>query len=244
MTCEYLDRDLDRFVDGELGVDADTAARLHVGTCSECRARVRDRQTLTRALRQLPYDEAPARLRAAVAAGARRSRASRAAGMFAAAAAAVIIAAGGAAVLVRPGLQHGDPAAVEHVVDSHVRSLMADHLVDVRSTDQHTVKPWFSGKLEFSPPVADLGSIGFPLVGGRVELLDGRPTAALVYQRRQHVINLFVGLASEGARGAPSAGSSRGFHVRHWTSGGMSFWAVSDVSDDELDRFVAALPPA
>lgn len=239
MTCEFLARDLDRFVDGELDAEADAAARLHLGRCAECRTSVRDRQTLIRTIRLLPYHEAPERLRTAVATRARRSRSMRV-GVIFAAAAVLVIAAGGAAALLRSGAPGGEPALVEQVVDSHLRSLMADHLFDVRSTDQHTVKPWFIGRLDFSPPVTDLASIGFPLAGGRVDYVGGRPVAALVYQRRQHVINVFVAPGGP-ANGDTPGGSMRGFHVRHWSAGGMSFWAVSDLNDVELDQFVAAL---
>jgi anti-sigma factor RsiW len=238
MTCEYLDRDLDPYVDRELSEDADASVRTHLNGCAVCRGRVSERQALSRAVRSLPYYEAPQRVRGRISAGAWRSRSIRSF-VAMAAAAALLIAVGRGTALLGPVL--GGGSVVEEVVDGHVRSLMADHLVDVRSTDQHTVKPWFTGRLDFSPAVVDLASIDFPLVGGRVDYLNGHPVAALVYQRRQHVINLFVAPAAAAATRGPAAGSIRGFHVRRWTSGGMSFMAVSDLNEAEMEQFVTAL---
>ena len=113
--------------------------------------------------------------------------------------------------------------------------------VDVRSTDQHTVKPWFLGKLDFSPPVVDLASLGYPLAGGRVDYLDGRPVAALVYQHRQHAINVFVAPVGDRTILTEDIRSIRGFHVHHWRRDDLAFWAVSDLKDDELTEFVRAL---
>jgi anti-sigma factor RsiW len=127
----------------------------------------------------------------------------------------------------------------ENVVDQHVSALTRDHLFDVRSSNEHTVKPWYQGKLDFSPPVADLTSAGFPLIGGRLDSIAGQPAAALVYQRREHVINVFV-LRSAGRTTTEDARSIRGFHERHWVQADLSLWAVSDLNDQELGDFTSA----
>jgi anti-sigma factor RsiW len=238
VTCDDLDRDLDAYVDGELGAEADAAVRTHLDGCTACRARVSERRALIHVVGALPYHEAPARVRARIAGAAWRTRSLRSLAVMAAAAV-LVIAAGRGAALWSSAAGHG--GTVDGVVDGHVRSLMADHLFDVRSTEQHTVKPWFIGKLDFSPPVVDLASIGYPLVGGRVDYLEGHPVAVLVYQRRQHIINVFVAPPAGAASEGPEAQSVRGFHVRRWTAGGMSFWVVSDLNEVELGQFVNAL---
>jgi anti-sigma factor RsiW len=238
VSCEDVARDLDAYVDRELAADAAAAVREHLAGCTGCRARVAERETLGQILRSAPYYTAPDRLRARVAADAARRTAIRRVVTWAAAAV-LVLSVGSGVMLLRSA-----PARVgmeEQVVDGHVRSLMADHLFDVRSTDQHTVKPWFLGRLDFSPPVVDLASIGFPLVGGRLDYLNGRPVAALVYQRRQHTINVFVAPEREGAVAPIDVRSVRGFHVHHWIRNGMSFWAVSDLNDAELTDFARAL---
>ncbi len=123
------------------------------------------------------------------------------------------------------------------MVSDHIRSLMVSHLADVPSTDQHTVKPWFNGKLDFSPRVQDFAADGFPLVGGRMDVVDNQPVAALVYRRNKHYINLFV-CPSTTASGPEVAASERGYNLIHWIDSGMNYWAISDVNRGALEDFV------
>ena len=243
MSCDEVEVHLDPYVDRQLTSAAADRIQDHVRTCTVCRQRVADREALGRLLRTLPSYEAPERLRARVAGRLDWMRTRRRLSTWAAAAA-LVVSIGGGISLVRSGrIQSGDASAeatVNEVVSAHVRSLMVNHVFDIESTDQHTVKPWFLGKLDFSPPVADLAGLGFPLVGGRLDYLSGRPVAALVYRRQQHTINVFVRPASELSPGIRSQ-SVRGFQVHHWIRHGMSFWAVSDLNDAELSRFVHAL---
>ncbi len=131
----------------------------------------------------------------------------------------------------------GDLLARE-IVSDHVRSLLANHLTDVPSSDQHTVKPWFRGKLDFSPEVKDLSKQGFTLVGGRLDYLQDESVAALVYQRRQHVINLFVWPLSTDNNRSRTKIALKGYNLVRWTKSGMVYWAVSDLNDRELQEFI------
>lgn len=150
-----------------------------------------------------------------------------------------------AAFAVTLTLYLGQPTANERIeqelVASHFRALMPNHLADVASTDQHTVKPWFAGKLDFSPPVFDLAEQGYPLVGGRLDYLQQRPVAALAYRHRQHILNLYIWPDSGAHAGAPQASMRQGFHLLRWAQDGMRYSAVSDMNPQDLAQFAGQL---
>src|SRR5262249_15721450 len=150
---------------------------------------------------------------------------------------------GGAAAFRARQTAHATALLAEAVVNRHVGALMSERLFDVRSSNQHTVKPWFQGQIDFSPPVADLSASGFPLVGGRVDSIGGRSAAALVYQRREHMIDVFVWPAA-GASRTDDVRSIRGYQELRWLHGDLSLWAVSDLNAGELNEFAQAFESA
>jgi anti-sigma factor RsiW len=245
VNCPDVDRVIDAYGDNELALRAAADVDAHLDGCPLCRQRVAARAYLGHLIGRAPYYGAPNRLRVAVATARRPAFVSRR--LLASAAMVTLAVSLGSGPVIDAVRTRQTTAATarlaQDVVAGHVRALMGAHLFDVRSTDQHTVKPWFLGKLDFSPPVDDLAPLGFPLVGGRLDSLAGRPVAALVYQRRQHPIDVFVWPASDSREALTDTRALRGFQVRHWTRDGMAFWAVSDLNDTELDQFVQALQP-
>ena len=247
MECrEVVDR-LSPFLDDELDPVTSREVSRHLESCPECAAALeRQGQLRERLQRGLEYHRAPDLLRARVmrearaAAAPARARAPVRSWRWLSTAAALVTVAGGTWWLTaRPDL--AVDLAAREAVSGHVRSLMASHLTDVASTDQHTVKPWFGGKLDFSPPVTDFAAAGYPLVGGRLDYLQGRPVAALVYMRHRHVINVFVWpVAGAEERFAP-ARSLQGFHVIQGAHAGMTYRIVSDLNLEELAGFARLL---
>ena len=256
--CNETQRLLDAYVDNELDLSGALEVEEHLARCPVCAAEergLRDLQETARAqLTRYPMPpELEARLFAALRAGqpaasaaaekgsaaAQRSarparRAWRWAALAPAAAAAALVIVAAPRMWPRPS----ETSVEDAVIGAHVRSLLANHLTDVASSDQHTVKPWFQGKLDYSVSVKDWASEGFPLVGGRLDYVEDAPAAALVYKRAQHVINLFVWPSKRGNDGPVQRLSRRGYGAYRWSTEGMSYWAVSDVNDADLKTFV------
>jgi anti-sigma factor RsiW len=233
MTCFDAVRLVDAYVDDEMGAVERSQFLAHVDRCARCGRAVDRRVALQGAVRGLPYHAAPDRLRAAVIA---RTRAAGRPRRFALAAAAIIVLAVGAGSAVRMMQARAAAAALSSsLVADHVRALRASHVIDVQSSDRHTVKPWFLGKIDYAPPVDDLSAAGFPLAGGRLATIDGRTVAVLVYQRRLHPIAVYVWPEADTRARAAGVEAVRGFNVRHWTVNGMSFWAVTDANAADLD---------
>jgi anti-sigma factor RsiW len=245
MNCRETEQFLHAYLDGELDVVNCLAVEQHLQECPRCMQQWENQQTLHNQLSDAAlYFRAPQSVRERVAGAARPTgqvqRPPRPRILnwltFGLPLAAVIAVMG----LLLPSLFNRAPARdglMGELTASHIRSLMASHLADVASSSQHTVKPWFAGKLDFAPPVKDLAAGGFPLVGGRLDYAEQRAVAALVYQRNQHVINLFIWPSSYTAASAAPAGTRQGYNLVHWIDRGMSFWAVSDLNEKELLQF-------
>jgi anti-sigma factor RsiW len=248
VTCPDVQALLHGYLDGELDLVSALRLERHLGDCAACRGAYLGQRALQGALRAAPLRwEAPPALEGRVRSALRESgrpplrlSLSRKRLGLAAAAAALLALAGWA--LARTWLTPtAEDLLAQEVVASHVRSLMADHLADVASSDRHTVKPWFQGRLDFPPEVRDLGAEGFRLTGGRLDYLAERPVAALVYQRRKHVLNLFTWPAGEEGDQPPRAATRRSYQLVRWRQGGMNYWAVSDLNAAELLQFAQLL---
>lgn len=239
MKCEEAEILIHALLDDELDAGHTRDVETHVASCKRCAAQLRDYRDMQGALSGAKLSfEAPADLRRRIdarlpAPAARPDRRSLLKGFAGGVGLSSAIAAGLVFAVMRTDQ---DSRIVAEVVSAHLRSLQADHLTDVLSSDQHTVKPWFNGRLDVAPPVVDLTTLGFTLVGGRLDYIDGKPIAALVYRRRAHIINLFVVEASNGHRGATTE-TVQGFNVRRWSEPSFSLWAISDLNAEELEDF-------
>jgi anti-sigma factor RsiW len=265
MNCTEAEVLIHALIDGELDAGHARDVEAHVATCADCGKKLADFRAMRAAMSAAPSkDTAPSHLRA-------RIEAALPANATPAAVAPAVVAlhpqrfnrrffvggfalgtalSGAIAATFVLGVLRDDQEQrlAGDVVSAHLRSLQPGHLTDVETSDQHTVKPWFNGKLDVAPPVVDLTAQGFTLIGGRLDDINGETVAAIVYRRRNHVINLFVADSAAAKPAGRAAMTRHGFGIRHWTDGGLEFWAISDINAAELaefeERFSAALRPA
>ena len=262
MTCEEAINLMDGYLDGELDPITSQTIEQHLRDCGHCDQAYKTHGSLIRTIgNATPYFKASAELRERIQSSLRKETSEQPVrngvrgaqvlphkrqpeprfilweprwnwlGLAAAIVFAAIIALNVVPRFQRP---EADQFLATQLIASHVRSLMASHLTDVASSDQHTVKPWLDTKLDFAPPVVDLSSEGFPLIGGRLDYLDNRPAAVLIYQRRKHFINLFVWPAESNATRSTKAISRQGYQLLHWVDSDFNYWAVSDVNVNDL----------
>ena len=246
MTCDEAKLLLHALIDGELDAGHAREVEDHIATCPACAAELAAWREMSKAVAgaDLRY-KAPLELRRRIEAAlpqaavvpitqAAPNRRAVLRGFAMGSAVSALAATGLVAIVLR----NDDAERIQsEVVSAHLRSLQAGHLTDVISTDQHTVKPWFNGKLDVAPPVIDLTAQGFTLIGGRLDYVDTRPIGAVVYRRRSHVINLFVAQTASTERRAARSETIQGFNIRRWSDLGLNYWAVSDIAADELAEF-------
>ncbi|HTO61965.1 MAG TPA: anti-sigma factor [Bradyrhizobium sp.] len=255
MTCDEAEILLHALIDGELDAGHAREVEAHIATCAGCAAQFAAYRQMSQEIAQadLRYTAPPAlrmkieaslpkpmpkpipkSLPSPISSARSPSRRSLLQGFAMGSALSALAATGLVAVVLR---SDDEQRIMSEVVSAHLRSLQAGHLTDVISTDEHTVKPWFNGRLDVSPPVIDLTSKGFTLVGGRLDYIDARPIGAVVYRRRQHIINLFVSQTTNMEKRPAKTETIQGFNIRRWSDRGLNYWAISDIGADELNEF-------
>jgi anti-sigma factor RsiW len=240
MNCDEARILLHALIDGELDASHAREVEAHIATCPACAAELAAYRELHEKIASADLRfTAPPLLRKRIEAAlpkpqAAPSRRSVLRGFALGSAVSAMAATGLVAIVLR----NDDEQRIEsEIVSAHLRSLQAGHLTDVISSDQHTVKPWFNGRLDVAPPVIDLTAQGFALIGGRLDFVDGRALGAVVYRRRAHIINLFVAQTASTEHRAAKIDSVQGFNIRRWSDRGLNYWAISDIGADELSEF-------
>ena len=253
MSCQTAQELIHAYVDGELDLARSLEVEQHMEQCEVCAIAYRNQTALRSALKDSSlYHSAPAGLEKRIRSSLRREAKSEVGrrsfgwSWLPVGAMALILLLAFVIWRAAPGFRPaGDDLLAQEVVSNHVRSLLLEtHHIDVVSEDPHTVKPWFDGKLDFAPPVKDFSSQGFPLLGGRLEYLNNRAVAALIYQRQKHYINLYIWPAEQSNATGEVAAKRQGYNLLHWTNSGMNYWAVSDLNGVELHEFARLVQEA
>jgi anti-sigma factor RsiW len=244
MRCASSQHLLELHLDGELSASESAEIQKHIENCASCDGLYQRLEQLQSDIRaQITRHRAPAHLQRSIQSALRKTAASERPARpwhwnwMAVAASVLLFASMAWNIAFLRARDSARDILAQEVLSSHLRSLMGTHLLDVPSSDQHTVKPWFNGKLNFSPDVKDFSSQGFRLVGGRIEYLEDKPVAALVYQRRQHFINLFTWPSPSSSQRGYNEMKRSGYNLVSWTQDGMTCWAVSDLQTSELEQF-------
>jgi anti-sigma factor RsiW len=246
MECDRASGLLSPLVDSALGPFTRWRVRRHVAGCTDCADKLEELRAMQSAIRtKLAFHRAPPGLAARIGAALPRETAPAAsrpwfrmpAFSFGTTGLAGALAGVALTLLIVGGQNTAQREVMQDVIGSHIRSLQADHLTDVLTSDQHTVKPWLSARLDVSPPVKELKDQGYPLIGGREDYVDGHPTAVVVYRRAKHVINLFAWASPGRSDEAFHDESRQGFNIVTWRRGGITYYAVSDVEADQLSEF-------
>ena len=253
MSCQITQEFIHAYVDGEVDLARSLEIEQHLEQCEVCAVAYRSQTVLRSALKDSSlYHAAPAGLEKRIRSSLRREAKSEAGRRvfgwpwLPVGAMALIFLLALVIWRAAPGLRPaGDDLLAQEMVSNHVRSLQLEsHRTDVISSDQHTVKPWFDGKLDFAPPVKDFSGQGFPLLGGRLEYLNNRAVAALIYQRQKHFINLYIWPAEESNATSEVATKRQGYNLLHWANSGMNYWAISDLNGVELHEFARLVQEA
>jgi anti-sigma factor RsiW len=247
LSCQKAKELIAGYTDSELDLASSLEVEQHMQECQICASAYSSQKALRSTLKNSSlYYPAPEKLRKRIQSSLRQEAKSEARGrafgwrwLPAGVAFAFALLLAFVIWTARPGYVRPpeDQLLAQEVASHHVLSLMGSHLTDVASTDQHTVKPWFDGKLDFAPPVKDFSNQGFPLIGGRLEYLNNRTVAALIYQRQKHYINLFIWPAEQNNSTSETPAKHQGYNLVHWSGAGMNYWAVSDLNGVELLEF-------
>lgn len=246
MPCEEIRQKIEAYLDKELTLSDRRVIEEHLAQCSRCSAMFNNLHALSTSIKKIDYTSAPIFLRRKIKSGLKEMTGEGVAafnwyhllgaGVGSAVFASLFI----GLVMTSTAWSPLQFQPTDELIAAHVRSMMASHVTDIDSSDRHTVKPWFNGKLDFSPMVLDLQEHGFHLVGGRLDYLQKQPVAALVYKRRAHIINVFIRRGGAEAQPARYA-HQQGYNLVHWRKEGLDYALVSDLNEKEVQQLVGLL---
>ncbi len=244
MDCEVIAKNLEAYVDGELTLSDRRDLEEHLDDCDACTSRLDNMRALQKLIRSADHRNAPATLKRNIQKQMKDytgedNKSTGWLGWIGIAGGSLALGSLTTWIIMTFMLATSLPLQlVDEIISSHVQSLMVDHVTDVMSTDKHTIKPWFNGRIDYSPNIRNLESNGFELVGGRLDYIQGKAVSALVYKRREHIINFFVlNNTTDRSQLALNTIQRQGYNLIHWSSGRLDYWVISDLNEKELTEF-------